>query len=50
VRIGAPGGGDVDLVAESDEALDAGAPVLIVEVKGNVAVVARAPAGEAPRA
>jgi len=51
VRIGAPGGGDVDLVAESDEALDAGAPVLIVEVKGNVAVVARAPAGgAAPRA
>jgi membrane protein implicated in regulation of membrane protease activity len=51
VRIGAPGGGDVDLVAESDESLDAGAPVLIVEVKGNVAVVARAPAGgAAPRA
>jgi membrane protein implicated in regulation of membrane protease activity len=47
VRIGAPGGGDVDLVAESDETLDAGAAVLIVEVKGNVAVVARVPAGAA---
>ena len=41
-----PGGGDVDLVAESDESesLDAGAEVLIVEVRGNVAVVERAPA------
>jgi membrane protein implicated in regulation of membrane protease activity len=51
VRIAAPGGGDVDFVAESDEALDAGSAVLIVEVKGNVVVVARAPASAtAPRA
>jgi membrane protein implicated in regulation of membrane protease activity len=46
VRLGLPAGGDLDLLAESgeDEALDAGATVLVVEVKGNVAVVARAPA------
>jgi len=46
VRMPVPGGGDVDLVAESDEneSLDAGAEVLIVEVRGNVAVVERAPA------
>ncbi len=45
VRLGLPGGGDVDLLAESeDEALGSGAEVLIVEVRGNVAVVARAPA------
>lgn len=44
VRLGRPGGGDVDLLAESDEALASGAEVLIVEVRGNVAVVARAPA------
>ena len=45
VRIAYPGSGDVDLVAESDEeaSLDAGAEVLIVEVRGNVAVVERAP-------
>jgi membrane protein implicated in regulation of membrane protease activity len=44
VRLGQPGGGDVDLLAESDEALAAGTEVLIVEVRGNVAVVARGPA------
>lgn len=46
VRMPVPGGGHVDLVAESDEddALDAGSEVLIVEVRGNVAVVERAPA------
>jgi membrane protein implicated in regulation of membrane protease activity len=45
VRLALPGGGDVDLLAESeDEALASGAEVLIVEVRGNVAVVARAPA------
>ena len=44
VRLAQPGGGDVDLLAESDEALASGAEVLIVEVRGNVAVVARAPA------
>jgi membrane protein implicated in regulation of membrane protease activity len=50
VRLGQPGGGDVDLLAESDEALASGSEVLIVEVRGNVAVVARAPAERpAPR-
>ena len=44
VRLAQPGGGDVNLLAESDEALASGAEVLIVEVRGNVAVVARAPA------
>jgi membrane protein implicated in regulation of membrane protease activity len=44
VRLAQPGGGDVDLLAESDEALASGTEVLIVEVRGNVAVVARAPA------
>ncbi len=46
VRMAVPGGGHVDLLAESDddEALDAGVEVLIVEVRGNVAVVERAPA------
>lgn len=45
VRLPVPGGGDVDLLAETDDdALDAGAEVLIVEVRGNVAVVERAPA------
>lgn len=44
VRLGRPGSGDVDLLAESDEALAAETEVLIVEVRGNVAVVARAPA------
>ena len=51
VRLAQPGGGDVDLLAESDEALASGTEVLIVEVKGNVAVVAPAPAERpAPRA
>jgi membrane protein implicated in regulation of membrane protease activity len=47
VRMPVPGGGHVDLLAESDDddALDAGAEVLVVEVRGNVAVVERAPAG-----
>jgi membrane protein implicated in regulation of membrane protease activity len=46
VRMPVPGGGHVDLLAESDddEALDAGVEVLIVEVRGNVAIVERAPA------
>jgi hypothetical protein len=46
VRLVLPAGGHVDLLAESgdDESLAAGANVLIVEVRGNVAVVARAPA------
>jgi len=46
VRLASPGGGDLDLVAEStdDEALPAGAEVLVVEVRGNVAIVTRAPA------
>ena len=46
VRLANPGGGHVDLLAESDDdgVLDAGVEVLIVEVRGNVAVVARAPA------
>ena len=41
VRMAMPGGGHVDLVAESDDdaVLAAGADVLIVEVRGNVAVV-----------
>lgn len=45
VRIAVPGSGDVDLIAESDDdgTLDAGVEVLIVEVRGNVAVVERAP-------
>jgi membrane protein implicated in regulation of membrane protease activity len=44
VRIAVPGSGDVDLIAESDDAsLDTGADVLIVEVRGNIAVVERAP-------
>jgi membrane protein implicated in regulation of membrane protease activity len=45
VRIVVPGSGDVDLIAESDDdaALDVGTPVLIVEVRGNTAVVERAP-------
>jgi len=45
VRMAVPGGGHVDLLAESDDddALDAGADVLVVEVRGNVAIVERAP-------
>jgi membrane protein implicated in regulation of membrane protease activity len=44
VRLGQPGGGHLDLVAESDEAiaLPAGSDVLVIEIRGNVAVVARA--------
>ena len=46
VRMPVPGGGHLDLLAESDDddALDAGVDVLIVEVRGNVAIVERAPA------
>jgi len=44
VRLAQPAGGHVDLVAEADEALAAGAEVIVVEVRGNVAIVARAPA------
>jgi membrane protein implicated in regulation of membrane protease activity len=46
VRLALPAGGHVDLLAESgdDEVLDAGVDVLIVEVRGNIAVVTRAPA------
>ena len=46
VRMTVPGGGHVDLLAESDDdgTIEAGADVLIVEVRGNVAVVERAPA------
>jgi NfeD-like C-terminal, partner-binding len=46
VRLALPAGAQMDLVAESgeDEALQAGAEVIIVEVRGTVAVVARAPA------
>jgi membrane protein implicated in regulation of membrane protease activity len=45
VRVAIPGSGDVDLIAECDDdaPLDAGAVVLIVEVRGNVAVVERVP-------
>jgi hypothetical protein len=41
-----PGGGHVDLLAESDDdaVIEAGADVLIVDIRGNVAVVERAPA------
>lgn len=51
VRLPIPGGGHVDLVAESDDAaaLAAGSEVLIVEVRGNVAVVEPAPASEPAR-
>jgi len=46
VRLAQPGGGHVDMVAESDDdAMATGSTVLIVEVRGNVAVVARGPAG-----
>jgi membrane protein implicated in regulation of membrane protease activity len=50
VRMAVPGGGHVDLLAESDDngVLDAGVEVLIVEVRGNVAVVERAPAAAPP--
>ena len=46
VRVAVPGSGDVDMVAESDDAgvLPVGTVVLIVEFRGNVAVVERGPA------
>jgi hypothetical protein len=46
VRVAQPGGGHIDLVASingDDEALATGAEVIIVEVRGTVAVVTRAP-------
>jgi hypothetical protein len=51
VRMPVPGGGHLDLLAESDDddALAAGADVLVVEVRGNVAVVERAPASPVDR-
>ncbi len=51
VRVPMPGGGHLDLVAESDHAavLAAGSEVLIVEVRGNVAAVEPAPASESAR-
>ena len=52
VRLGQPGGGHVDLVAESEEAtaMPAGSDVLVIEIRGNVAVVAPAtPDLPAPR-
>jgi membrane protein implicated in regulation of membrane protease activity len=50
VRIAVPGSGDVDLIAEGDDdgALDAGTVVLIVEVRGNIAIVERAPGTTSP--
>jgi membrane protein implicated in regulation of membrane protease activity len=46
VRLPLPAGGQVDFVAEAneDEVLAAGAEVIVIEVRGNVAVVTRAPA------
>jgi membrane protein implicated in regulation of membrane protease activity len=46
VRLGLPGGGHLDLVAESEDpgAIPAGSDVLVIEIRGNVAVVARATA------
>jgi hypothetical protein len=46
VRVALPGGGHLDLVASlngDDESLPAGAEVIVVEVRGTVAVVTRAP-------
>jgi hypothetical protein len=46
VRVAQPGGGHLDLVASvngSDETLAAGAEVIVVEVRGTVAVVTRSP-------
>ena len=47
IRLAQPGGGHVDLIAETDEttALAAGSDVLVIEVRGNVVVVASEPAG-----
>jgi hypothetical protein len=46
VRLPQPGGGHVDLVAECDDpgAIAAGSDVLVIEVRGNAVVVARASA------
>lgn len=46
VRLAQPPGGQLDLVAETsdDDALPAGAEVLVVELRGTVAVVTRGPA------
>jgi membrane protein implicated in regulation of membrane protease activity len=47
VRVAQPGGGHMDLVAAvnggDDEALAAGDEVIVVEVRGTVAIVTRAP-------
>jgi hypothetical protein len=46
VRIAQPGGGHVDLIAAlngSDETLAVGAEVIVVDVRGTVAVVTRSP-------
>lgn len=48
VRVAQPGGGHIDLVAAmngDDQPLAAGADVLVVEVRGTVAIVTRAPGG-----
>lgn len=51
VRLSVPGSGHLDLLAESDDVtgLDAGAEVLIVEIRGNIAMVERAPAPSSGR-
>jgi len=51
VRLSVPGSGDLDLLAESDDVkgLDAGVDVLIVEIRGNIAIVERGPASSSGR-
>jgi hypothetical protein len=51
VRLSVPGSGHLDLLAESDDVngLDTGAEVLIVEIRGNIAIVERAPAAASDR-
>jgi hypothetical protein len=52
IRLPLPAGGHVDLLAESDEEelIAAGAEAMVVEVRGNVAVVTRGPGGPRVRA
>jgi hypothetical protein len=54
VRLAQPAGGHLDLVAElaegENDALAAGAEAIVVEVRGTVAVVTRAPAARNGRA
>lgn len=52
VRLPLTGGGHLDLVAQAsdDDPLPAATEVLVVELKGNVAVVARSPAALPPAA